>query len=308
MAGTPRRRLASGGAAWAQSGATTPGAAWTDPYLWAADPSAASSTSTSSLPINGPVTGVGMPGGVLGGGNGQPAGSTTAAATAPGGYMPTVSTVASDMGISPSYGKVAQALLGFAAPPLGIAMTGYGLAAQANNTANNAAMLGRMGDPLSIGQILGGVAGLNGYGGTPEGAMNAAMGTDAGRQALSTSQLGGVVPGVSMPTQTAPTVGVTSEALGDPNAGNKGDSGNVGNGGMGPSGMAGTGGHGMANGTGGEGGLAHGGRVRGTRGKPATNVVIVMPHPIMGALMLAALHNRMAQPHAPMGALQAARR
>ena len=261
--------------------------------------------------MNGNVTGPNFPMGSQGqGGNGGRSGATPSTSTS-GGYRPTVSTVASDMGISPAYGKVAQAVLSALAPPLGIAMTGYGVAAQANNTANNAAMLGRMGDPLNAGQIAGGVLGMNGYGGTPEGAMNAAMGTPGGRAALSGPQLGGEIPGVSMPTQTAaPVSPVSSQPLGDPMGNDTHNGGGQNSGGMGgPSGMAGTGGHGMANGTGGEGGLAHGGRVRGAaRGKPATNVVIVMPHPVMGALMLAALHDRMAQQRPLAGALQAARR
>ena len=252
-------------------------------------------------------------------GNGPAAPSAPAAPTAPGGYMPTVSTVSSDLGISPAYGKIAQSLIGALAPPLGMAMTGYNTVAQANNVANNASMLSQMGDPLGVGQILGGVLGLNGYGGTSTDAMNAAMNSDAGRQALSTSQAGGELPGVSMPTQTAPTVSVSSEPLGAPasqstdNSGDQGDGhGQPGASTSGPSGMAGTGGNGAANGTGGEGGLARGGQVRGPhvrggRGRP-TNVVIVMPHPIMGALMLAALHQHAMQRPAATGALQAGRR
>ena len=297
--------MASGGAAWTQNGSTTPGAAWTDPSLWVPQ--------APATPDLIPYAAPNAPSGAQGaqGGNGGRGGMAPTSPSASGGYMPTVSTVASDMGISPAYGKVAQAVLSALAPPLGMAVTGYGIAAQANNTANNAAMLGRMGDPLNPGQIAGGVLGLNGYGGTPEGAMNSAMGTQAGRQALSGSQIGGEVPGVSMPTQNAPVSPVSSQPLGAPpsQASDHGDSGNAGNGGMGPSGMAGTGGHGMANGTGGEGGLAHGGRVRSSaRGKPATNIVIVMPHPAMGALMLAAMHDRMGAPSTPAaGALQAAR-
>ena len=229
--------------------------------------------------------------------------------------MPTVSTVASDMGINPTYGKVAQAVLSTLAPPLGMAMTGYGVVAQANNTANNSAMLGRMGDPLGFGQIAGGVLGLNGYGGTPEGAMNSAMATPAGRAALSPSQLGGENPGVSMPTQTAPVTPVSSQQLGAP----RGLSSD--NGGSGDSGGGAARGYGaVANGTAvgsqnssndptGMGGMAHGGQVRGSaRGKPNTNVIIVMPHPIMGALMMAALHNRMQPQHLATGALPARRR
>ena len=159
-----------------------------------------------------------------------PPAAPTGTVTTPGGYLPTVGTTLSDNGVSPTYGKIGSTLLGIAAPPLGLALTGYNTLAQINNTAQNASMLGSMGDPLGIGQMIGGALGLNGYGGSATGALNAAMNTNAGRAALSTPQAGGELPGVSMPTQTAPLAPVSSQPLSGNQVSMGGDGGGGGGG------------------------------------------------------------------------------
>ena len=207
-----------------------------------------------------------------------------------GGYLPTVASTLSDNGISPAYGQAGSTLLGLASAPLGLAMTGYNTLAQINNTAQNASMLSSMGDPLGIGQMIGGALGLNGYGGSATGALNAAMNTDAGRAALSTPQASGELPDVSMPTQTAPLTPVTSQPLsGNQSAGNGGGSNAQGFGAAGQGTSVGVGND--PSGPGGMGGMARGGRVAPGRHR-APHLIVVVPHPIMGALMMAAMGRR----------------
>ncbi len=211
-----------------------------------------------------------------GGGATVPGAPTAPTAPSPtGGFMPTTTTVSNDLGISPIAGKLATTLLGLAVPPLGLALTGYNTLANINNTANNAGMLGQAGDPQGLGQVLGGVLGLNSLAGSPAGALNGAEDTAAGRAALNAqSQVGGELPGVSLPTQTAPVTPVTSQSLAAPpgmggGAGSTsgGDStGTTGNPGVGE------GGAGVA----GNAGFARGGAAR-SKPKRASVVIVMAP-------------------------------
>lgn len=126
--------------------------------------------------------------------------------------MPNAQTIGEALGVSPTAISAGSLLAGTLAGPAGLAVTGLNALGNVVNTVNNTNMLGRMGDNVSLGQMLGGVLG-SGLAGSPDNAMANAMGTPNGRAALSTAQAQGELPGVSMATQTAPTTPVSSQSL-----------------------------------------------------------------------------------------------